>query len=66
MINLRNAYWNPVLPLCLLVYFAARSYSAGLSSFRVFAIFTMAVWLALAVYDRISKGRFTSWLYSDK
>lgn len=65
MSKLRDAYWNPVIPACLMAYFAARSYSAGLTAFRILALSTISIWLALAVYDRISGGRFTAWLYSD-
>jgi hypothetical protein len=65
MSKARDTYWNPLVPLCLFVYFIARSYSAGLSAFRGFALITMALWLGLAIYNRISKGKFTAWLYSD-
>ena len=66
MSKVRATYWNPVVPLCLLVYFIGRAWSAGLTPFRGFALLTMVVWLGLAVYDRAAGGRFTRWLYADE
>ena len=65
MVKLEKFVWKPIVPFCLLTYFALRAYSDGISSFRAYALFCVIVWLSLAVYDVLSKGKFTAWLYSD-
>lgn len=63
--RVRRLDWHPVSPLACLAAFLWFTRASRWSWLLLLGAAILAAWLALAVYDVASKGKFTAWLERD-
>lgn len=60
-----RAVWKPPIPLAFFVFTCANSVMYGVTVMRACALGIIGLWLGMAIYDWLSKGRLLRWMYSD-
>lgn len=57
--------WHPLTPLIILLFTLYVTWPVKLTLYSIASFAVIMTWLLLSVYDYVSKGKFTSWLYSE-
>ena len=65
MKRIERLLWQPWVPSLLLGFFIYRCATSGLTVYRAIAIVWLAIWLAIAVYDKRSGGRLLRFVRSN-
>lgn len=65
MKRIESVLWQPWVPSLLLGYFLYRCAISGVTIYRVLAIAWIAIWLAVAIYNKRSGGRLLRFVRSD-
>ena len=60
-----RAQWNPLAPMAMLVILTVGTAITGFTTLEYVGFPVAAIWLALSIYDRRSRGRFMRWMYPD-